>query len=548
MSVDPWTTLRPTDGDTNVQYLVFTPSGAGWDPTGGENDAYGCGGIRIGTTDGINMAFQCADPVNGGFSFNSAINPIGIIVGSGLYSGPYAFAVDGTPGNINMALWDGAGHETFIVTGATGAVTATSLQLSSTLTLTGGGVGILGATGVSATAGTALGLAGGAGGTATSTGTAGGALTLSGGAAAVAATATSAGAAGGAITLTGGAGSAGLTTGASGAGGALTFTAGTGAAASGASGAAGAGGAINLYTGVAGGTNGGTAGAAGTFTLKMGGVSGITALSISAIGAVTLPITLAVTGAVRMGSTLTFSAGSNEILGATGGAAAAGVAIGVLGGTGGAATTVGLAGGALTLTGGTGSASNGAYVSGAGGAINIYSGASGGTGGGGTDGGPGTITMKVGGSGGTTALTIDATGHVATPVNPIMSFSTVVHCAISDVNTGGKVVLPAIAGKGYRIWDFKLIAYGGAVTSSTATGVALSGTQSSSVVALATVAKAGLTQNAVVSSNSANVTMLANDAAFGACDANTAIIVGAVGGTDLATATYLDVIVAYTLV
>ena len=304
------------------------------------------------------------------------------------------------------------------------------------------------------------------------------------------------------------------------------------------------------------------------------------ALSLGAVftvdtsGNTALAGTLAVTGNTTLTGTLTINAGGNSILAATGAAGTAGTAIGILAGTGGAATTTGLAGGPLTLTSGAGSVGVGSVVSGAGGPLTLIGGAGfqasgvGGTGGagasvsiytgvagaanGGTAGANGTLTVKAGGTGGVLSLFMDALGNVTTPVNPTLCFQRY-HVLISALNTaynGGTIqpynLVPAVSGKQLRLWDFKMIPETGAVTSSTATGIGIYGVQSTSTVALASVAKAGLTQSAVCQINTAGTTILANGASFAPCDANTGIGVSAQAGSDLATSTnYVDFIVAY---
>ena len=117
---------------------------------------------------------------------------------------------------------------------------------------------------------------------------------------------------------------------------------------------------------------------------------------------------------------------------------------------------------------------------------------------------------------------------------------------IADVNTG-VTLLAAVPGVKYRLVNVGLIAYGGAVTSTTATGAAVSATQSASVVAPYTVAKAQLTQSALNQFGTASTTLLADGASTVANDANTAVTFKAAGGTDLAGATGIDVILTYTM-
>ena len=116
---------------------------------------------------------------------------------------------------------------------------------------------------------------------------------------------------------------------------------------------------------------------------------------------------------------------------------------------------------------------------------------------------------------------------------------------IASVNSG-VTLLAAISGRKIRIVDCYLIAYGGAVTSSTATGVKLVGYQSGAV-SLFGVAKAQLTQSALNRFGTASTTLLADGASTTANDANQAITFIANGGSDLAGATGIDVILTYSI-
>lgn len=108
----------------------------------------------------------------------------------------------------------------------------------------------------------------------------------------------------------------------------------------------------------------------------------------------------------------------------------------------------------------------------------------------------------------------------------------------------GHAILPAIAGRTYRIVDCKMIAYGGAAA--TCTTVDVTGTQSSSVVKLSAFAQASLTQSTVLTMGGTGAAVLADGASYVACDANTAINVS-VTTNNLATATGVDVILTYVI-
>lgn len=113
----------------------------------------------------------------------------------------------------------------------------------------------------------------------------------------------------------------------------------------------------------------------------------------------------------------------------------------------------------------------------------------------------------------------------------------------AEVNAG-VTILSAIPGFTYRIIDFTMIAIGG--NAATATSVDIVGTRSASEVRPAVVAVAALTRSAAVKPNSSNVTLLADGASHTALDANTAITISKQsGGSNLATATHIDLILSY---
>lgn len=115
---------------------------------------------------------------------------------------------------------------------------------------------------------------------------------------------------------------------------------------------------------------------------------------------------------------------------------------------------------------------------------------------------------------------------------------------IAQVNAGATIVA-AVKGMAYRIVDFTMIAVGGAAA--TATSVDIIGTRSAATVRPFVVAVGTLTENTLVVPTSSNVTALAAGASYTALDANTAITIGKQsGGSDLATATHIDVVLTYT--
>lgn len=114
----------------------------------------------------------------------------------------------------------------------------------------------------------------------------------------------------------------------------------------------------------------------------------------------------------------------------------------------------------------------------------------------------------------------------------------------AQVNAG-LTLLPAVPGRKYRIHDVALIAIGG--NAATATSVDILGTQSDSSVKLMAGLVAGLTQNTLLRAGAAtNGVILAAGASFVANDVNTAITIGKTG-SDLATATHIDVLLTYSI-
>jgi len=118
-----------------------------------------------------------------------------------------------------------------------------------------------------------------------------------------------------------------------------------------------------------------------------------------------------------------------------------------------------------------------------------------------------------------------------------------VRATTAEVNAG-LTLLPAIPGRKYRIHDVALIAIGGAAA--TATTVDIIGTQSASAVKLLAAAVAGLTQNTLLRAGAANAAILAGGVSFVANDVNTSITIGKTG-SNLATATHIDVLLTYSL-
>lgn len=114
----------------------------------------------------------------------------------------------------------------------------------------------------------------------------------------------------------------------------------------------------------------------------------------------------------------------------------------------------------------------------------------------------------------------------------------------AQVNAGA-TVLAAVPGYKYRVHDAAMIAIGGAAA--TATTIDLLATQSTSSVKLVANAVAGLTQNTLLRAGATNSAILAGGVSFVENDTNTAITIGKTG-SDLATATHIDVLLTYELV
>lgn len=113
----------------------------------------------------------------------------------------------------------------------------------------------------------------------------------------------------------------------------------------------------------------------------------------------------------------------------------------------------------------------------------------------------------------------------------------------AEVNAG-HTLLPALPGLKYSLVDVTLTAIGG--NAATATSVDINATQGESAAKLIAAAVAALTEDTVVKPDTSNVTVLSAGASFIANDANTAITIGKTG-SNLATATHIDVILSYAI-
>ncbi len=113
----------------------------------------------------------------------------------------------------------------------------------------------------------------------------------------------------------------------------------------------------------------------------------------------------------------------------------------------------------------------------------------------------------------------------------------------AEVNAGAEL-LPAIAGFKYRLIDTTVIAIGGAAA--TLTLLTISGTQAGAAALLVTHTQASLTRSTVLKPFSSGAVVLADGASFVANDVSTPITIGKTG-SDMATATHIDVILTFAL-
>lgn len=114
----------------------------------------------------------------------------------------------------------------------------------------------------------------------------------------------------------------------------------------------------------------------------------------------------------------------------------------------------------------------------------------------------------------------------------------------AQVNAG-LVLLPAIPGVKWRLVDCDMIAIGG--SAATATSVDLLGTKAAVASRPVVNAVAGLTRSTRLKMGmTSDSVILADGASFTAHDANTSIkVIKQSGGSNLATATHIDVILTY---
>ena len=114
---------------------------------------------------------------------------------------------------------------------------------------------------------------------------------------------------------------------------------------------------------------------------------------------------------------------------------------------------------------------------------------------------------------------------------------------IAQVNAGATLV-PAMPGVKLRMVDASAIAVGGAVGA--VTTVDILATQAASSVKLVAFAQASMTQNTQLRSGASGAAILAGGVSYAQNDVSTAITIGKTG-SDITTATHVDVLLTYSL-
>jgi hypothetical protein len=114
---------------------------------------------------------------------------------------------------------------------------------------------------------------------------------------------------------------------------------------------------------------------------------------------------------------------------------------------------------------------------------------------------------------------------------------------IAQVNAGA-VIVPAVTGKSIRMVNCFAIAIGGAAGAVTTVDIIGTLTTPRKLVAFA---QASLTQSAVLTAGGTGAAVLADGASYTSNEAGTAVTIGKTG-SDVTTATHIDVIFNYVLV
>jgi hypothetical protein len=143
-------------------------------------------------------------------------------------------------------------------------------------------------------------------------------------------------------------------------------------------------------------------------------------------------------------------------------------------------------------------------------------------------------------SGTATLQTLTVTGTVLI-TDSVLSKRT--RFTVAQVNAGATIV-PAVTGKAIRVVGAKVIAIGGAVGAVTTVDIIGTQTTAAKLVAFA---QANLTRSTVLTDDGTGATVLADGASYVANDVSTAVTIGKTG-SDVTTATHIDVILQYVLV
>jgi len=138
-------------------------------------------------------------------------------------------------------------------------------------------------------------------------------------------------------------------------------------------------------------------------------------------------------------------------------------------------------------------------------------------------------------------LVVKAGGHISDENGAILHNKRA-RFTIAEVNAGGEL-LPAIAGRSYRMVACTAIAVGGAAGAVTTVDVLGTLSTSRKLVAFA---QGSLTQNTVLKDGGSGATVLAGGVSYVANDAGTAINVG-VTGDPVTTATHIDFNITYVI-
>jgi predicted RecA/RadA family phage recombinase len=138
----------------------------------------------------------------------------------------------------------------------------------------------------------------------------------------------------------------------------------------------------------------------------------------------------------------------------------------------------------------------------------------------------------------------ETTGYVAllecAPYGEVISIRR--RLTTAEINAGATLV-PAVAGRRYRLVDAAALSYGGAATGLTTLDISGTVTTTRKLVAFA---QASLTQSTLLRAGATGAALLADGASFTQNDANSGITVG-VTGSALATATGVDIFLSYAI-